>query len=117
MDQRGELAEDFTVPVEVRRRLSKEDSLRLATVEKLQRQNLTPLGETEALTKLVQKKEFLEDIATQTGLSVSTIRRRLALNSLCKEAGDALEGDLTLPPNQPLGRAKQRLLLDPAAVA
>lgn len=81
--------------------------MRLATVEKLQRQNLTPLEETEALTKLVQKKESLEDIAAQTGLSVSTIRRRLALNSLCKEAGDALaEGELTLSPNQPLGREK-----------
>src|SRR5690606_21759768 len=72
--EQGELAEDFTVPVEVRQRLSSEDSLRLATVENLQRQNLTPLEETAALTKLVRKKETLDDIAAQTGLSVSTIR-------------------------------------------
>jgi ParB family chromosome partitioning protein len=33
------------VPVEIRTSLSKDDSLRIATVENLQRQNLTPLEE------------------------------------------------------------------------
>ncbi|MEX2468148.1 MAG: ParB/RepB/Spo0J family partition protein [Pseudohongiellaceae bacterium] len=95
--EQGDLAEDFTVPVEVRQRLSSEDSLRLATVENLQRQSLTPLEETAALTKLVRKRETLDDIAAQTGLSVSTIRRRLALNSLCEEAATALDaGALSL---------------------
>jgi len=114
--EQGDLAEDFTVPVEVRQRLSREDSLRLATVENLQRQNLTPLEETAALTKLVRKNESLEDIAAQTGLSVSTIRRRLALNSLCAEAATALaEGELTLSQAEALTLGddeKQRQILD-----
>jgi ParB-like chromosome segregation protein Spo0J len=43
-----ELPKDFTLDVEVRDNLSKDDSLRIATVENLQRQNMTPLEETAA---------------------------------------------------------------------
>jgi ParB family transcriptional regulator, chromosome partitioning protein len=97
LEDRGELPEDFTVPVEVRSKLSKDDSLRIATVENLQRQNMTPLEETAALTKLVHKGVTLDDVVAQTGLSATTIERRLALNSLCKEAKAALaKGELTL---------------------
>ena len=38
LQERGELPEDFTVAVEVRDDLSKDDTLRIATVENLQRQ-------------------------------------------------------------------------------
>lgn len=114
--ERGELDDGYTVPVEIKDRLSKDESLRLATVENLQRQNLTPLEETEALTKLVRKKESLDDIAAKTGLSVATIRRRLALNSLCEEAKAALaEGELTLSQAEALtlgGDEAQRQLLE-----
>ena len=55
MQERGELPEDFTVAVEIRDDLSKDDTLRIATVENLQRQNLTPLEEAGALTKLIHK--------------------------------------------------------------
>src|SRR4051812_42827945 len=55
LEDRGELPDDFTVPVEIRSKLSKDDTLRIATVENLQRQNMTPLEETAALTKLVHK--------------------------------------------------------------
>jgi ParB/RepB/Spo0J family partition protein len=55
LQERGELDGDFAVPVEIRVSLSKDDSLRIATVENLQRQNLTPLEETAALTKLIHK--------------------------------------------------------------
>src|SRR5262249_28766260 len=65
--------------------LSNYDSLRIATVENLQRQNLTPLEEAAALTKLIHKGTTLDDVAAQTGLSRSTIKRRLALNGLCEE--------------------------------
>ena len=55
LQERGELPEDFTVAVEVRDDLSKDDTLRIATVENLQRQNMTPLEEAGALTKLIHK--------------------------------------------------------------
>ncbi len=97
LEQRGELPEDFTVAVEVRDDLSKDQTLRIATVENLQRQNMTPLEEAAALTKLIHKGVTLDDVVAQTGLSATTIRRRLALNDLCKEAKAALaKGAITL---------------------
>ncbi|QQS57268.1 MAG: ParB/RepB/Spo0J family partition protein [Alphaproteobacteria bacterium] len=91
LEERGQLPDGFTVPVEVRTALSKEDSLRLSTVENLQRADLAPLEQTAALTKLVKDGEALDDLVAQTGLSATTIKRRLALNGLCKEAKAALE--------------------------
>jgi ParB family chromosome partitioning protein len=88
--ERGEVDEDFAVPVEIRTSLSKYDSLRIATVENLQRQNLTPLEEAAALTKLIHKGATLDDVAARTGLSQTTIKRRLALNGLCEAAKAAL---------------------------
>ena len=97
LQERGELPEDFTVAVEIRDDLSKDDTLRIATVENLQRQNLTPLEEAGALAKLVHKGVTLDDVVAQTGLSVTTIKRRLALNNLCREAKAALTtGVITL---------------------
>ena len=90
LQERGELDGDFAVPVEIRSSLSNYDSLRIATVENLQRQNLTPLEEAAALTKLIHKGTTLDDVAAQTGLSHTTIKRRLALNGLCEEAKAAL---------------------------
>jgi ParB family transcriptional regulator, chromosome partitioning protein len=97
LQERGELPEDFTVAVEIRDDLSMDDTLRIATVENLQRQNLTPLEEAGALTKLIHKGVTLDDVVAQTGLSATTIKRRLALNNLCREAKAALtKGLLTL---------------------
>ena len=97
LQERGELPEDFTVAVEIRDDLSKDDTLRIATVENLQRQNLTPLEEAGALTKLIHKGVTLDDVVAQTGLSATTIKRRLALNNLCREAKAALtKGVITL---------------------
>jgi ParB family transcriptional regulator, chromosome partitioning protein len=90
LEQRGEVDGDFAVPVEIRASLSKDDFLRIATVENLQRQNLTPLEEATALTKLIHKGASLDDVAAQTGLSQTTIKRRLALNGLCEEVRAAL---------------------------
>src|SRR5215472_3429164 len=90
LQEQGELDGDFPVPVEIRVSLSKDDSLRIATVENLQRQNLTPLEEAAALTKLIHKGTTLADVAAQTGLSQTTIKRRLALNGLCEETRAAL---------------------------
>ncbi|HVU19478.1 MAG TPA: ParB/RepB/Spo0J family partition protein [Rhizomicrobium sp.] len=115
LEERGELPEDFSIPVEVRDELSKDDTLRIATVENLQRQNMTPLEEAAALTKLVHKGVTLDDVVAQTGLSASTIKRRLALNALCKEAKSALaKGELSLSQAEALTlgskEAQQRIL-------
>ncbi|MFI0416198.1 MAG: ParB/RepB/Spo0J family partition protein [Candidatus Thiodiazotropha sp.] len=97
LETRGDLPDGFTVPVEVRKRLSKDEALRLSTVENLQRADLSPLEETAALTKLVHKGTAIEDVASKTGLSVTTIKRRLALHALCEQAQSALEeGCITL---------------------
>lgn len=71
--------------MEIRDHLSKDESLRIATVGNLQGQNLTPLDEATALTKLIHKGATLYDVAAQTGLSQTTIKRRLVLNGLCEE--------------------------------
>lgn len=55
LEERGQLPGDFSVPVEVREDLTKDQSLRIATVENLQRADLAPLEQTAALTKLIHK--------------------------------------------------------------
>jgi len=97
LEERGALPEDYAVPVDIRSGLSADDRLRLATVENVQRENLTPLEEASAFARLMQEGLPLEDLIAQTGLSASTIKRRLALAGLCDEVKEALDhGDLTL---------------------
>jgi ParB/RepB/Spo0J family partition protein len=97
LEERGALPNDHAVPVDIRTGLSADDSLRLATVENLQREDLTPLEEAAAFARLIQDGVPLEDLAARTGLSASTIKRRLALAGLCDETKTALEsGALTL---------------------
>jgi ParB family chromosome partitioning protein len=116
LQERGEVDGDFAVPVEIRDGLSKDDSLRIATVENLQRQNLTPLEEAAALTKLIHKGTTLDDLAARTGLSQTTIKRRLALNGLCDETRAALVlGILTLSQAEAMtlgGDEMQRTILE-----
>ena len=58
---------------------------------------LPPLDEAFALATLIKGGETLSDIAAKTGLSESTIRRRVILNTLCNEAKKALtDGAITL---------------------
>ena len=86
----GELDRDFPIAVEIREGLSEEEALRIATVENVQRENLSPLEEADALASLVGNGEKLDDIVAQTGLSVATIRRRLTLLSLTENVKEAL---------------------------
>jgi len=88
--EQGELEKDYPIAVEVREGLSEEDALRIATVENVQRENLSPLEEADALASLVGNGEKLDDIVAQTGLSVATIRRRLTLLSLTENVKEAL---------------------------
>jgi ParB/RepB/Spo0J family partition protein len=96
LEERGEIAGDYAVKVEIRK-LSRDEALRLATVENVQRENLAPLDEAAAFAALIRKGTILDDLAAKTGLSPTTIRRRLVLNDLCKEAKAALKaGEISL---------------------
>ncbi|MBU0801830.1 MAG: ParB/RepB/Spo0J family partition protein [Alphaproteobacteria bacterium] len=86
----GALPQDFPVSVEIRENLTDDEALRIATVENVQRENLSPLEEAEALNTLVQTGGKLDDIVAQTGLSVATIRRRLLLLGLSEKTKEAL---------------------------
>jgi ParB family chromosome partitioning protein len=97
LQDRGDIDGSFKVRVEVRANLGKDDILRLATVENLQREDLPPLDQATALAALIRKGTTLEDLVSKTGLSATTIKRRLALNGLCDDASAALrDGVLTL---------------------
>ena len=95
--ERGDIDKDFPVLVEIKEGLSEEEILRMATVENVQRENLTPLEEAHAIQALIKDGEKLDNIVSQTGLTTSTIRRRLMLLELSAEVTTALiEGNLSL---------------------
>jgi ParB family chromosome partitioning protein len=85
------------VPVEVRGDLSETDAPRLATVENIQREQLAPMDEAEAFVTLLSEGASLEDVAAKAGVSVLTVKRRVALASLCDEAKVLVrEGEFSL---------------------
>jgi ParB-like chromosome segregation protein Spo0J len=96
LQERGEVPEDFAVPVEIRSSLSKDDSLRLATVENLQGERRMPklirpyklsgmLHEDDALHALVTPEfayllsgiELL--LVPRAAVTHSQVRRHLCL--------------------------------------
>ena len=69
----------------------------MATVENVQRENLSPLEEANAIASLIKDGEKLDEIESQTGLTTSTLRRRLMLLELSAEVTQAFtDGELTL---------------------
>ncbi len=107
----GEISQDFTVPVEVKENLTEEEILRIATIENVQRENLSPLEEATAIAALVQNGEKLDEIIAKTGLSVTTIKRRLSLLNLVDSAKEALankEIDLSLAETLSIGTTEQQ---------
>ncbi len=106
----------FKVPVEIRTHLGNGDSLRLATVENVQRANLDPIDEAEAFAALLQNGASLEDLSAKTGLSSQTIRRRLALADLAGVVKTAVrKSELTLGVAEALTlgtRAQQKQILE-----
>lgn len=90
LEKRGDIKPSYSVKVEIRSGLSKDDTLRLATIENLQREDLQPLDQSAALAMLIRKGSTLEELVAKTGLSTTTIKRRIALNGLCEEARAAL---------------------------
>lgn len=105
--EKGDLPQDFPISVEVKENLTEEEALRIATVENVQRENLSPLEEAHALSSLVKNGEELDNIAAQTGLSVATIRRRLMLLTLSDKVKEALsEKKITLSQAESLAIGK-----------
>lgn len=95
--ERSHIAKDYPVPVEVRGDLSEADALRLATVENIQREQLAPMDEAEAFATLLGSGASLEDVAAKAGVSVLTVKRRVALASLCDEVKALVrEGEISL---------------------
>ncbi|UCI07334.1 ParB/RepB/Spo0J family partition protein [Mesorhizobium sp. B1-1-8] len=82
----GDIDDAYRVPVEIKEDLDGRAALRIATVENVQREALDPIDEAEAFRTLLRNGSSLADVAVQTGLSENTVRRRLALANLSKEA-------------------------------
>jgi ParB family chromosome partitioning protein len=95
--QRGDIGDDFPVPVDIREELEGDDALRLATIENVQREPLDPIDEAEAFAALTHDGSSIDDVAARTGVSEQTVRRRLALAALSKEAKAMVRsGELSL---------------------
>ena len=104
--ENGDLPKDHPIPVEIKENLNTEDILRMATMENMQRENLTPLEEAEAITMLIHAGKKLDDILSETGLSESTVKRRLVLKGLSALAKQALiNGEITLSKAEVLSMA------------
>ncbi len=97
LQEKGDLPKDYEVVVEIKDNLSKEETHRIATIENVQRENLSPLEEAEAVAALLQDGSKIEDVIAQTGLSEGVIKRRLVLSNLCAQAKGALShGEISL---------------------
>jgi ParB family chromosome partitioning protein len=95
--ERGDIPADHPVPVDIRKRLSSADTLRLATIENIQREQLPPMDEAEAFAALLAGGASLEDVAAKAGVSALTVKRRVALASLCDEVKTLVRaGDVSL---------------------
>lgn len=112
----GDLPQDLKIPVEIKEGLSEVDTHRIATMENVQRENLSPLEEADAIVGLLQEKMTLDDVCAKTGLSQSTIKRRLALSNLCGEVREALsDGIVSLAQAEALtvgSEDQQRVMLE-----
>src|SRR6185312_4128458 len=94
LENAGDIEPSYPVPVEIKDDLSEADALRIATVENVQREQLNPVDEADAFAKLLQSGGTIDAIADKTGLSVQTVKRRLALATLCPDAKKALRAGL-----------------------
>ncbi len=90
LKERGEIDDAYRVPIALRRDASKADLDRMATVENVQREPLDPIDEAESFARLLTKGAKVEDVSAETGVSVPTIRRRLALATLAPEVKEAV---------------------------
>lgn len=102
----GDLPEDHPVPAVVRD-LTDLQLLTLATTENMARADMHPLDEARAFARMLELGSDVETIALETGLSVGTIKKRLALvERLAPEVQEALAaGEVNLGQAQALAAA------------
>lgn len=102
----GELDKDYALPVRVQE-LSDLELVELATTENAARDDMHPLDEANAFSKMLELGSDPESIALKMGMAERTVKQRIALASLCDEAQDALRaGELTLALAQALTSVK-----------
>lgn len=94
LKKQGAIDGSYPVPVDINDDLDEGDAIRLATVENVQREQLHPMDEAEAFAKQLQTGGTVEDIAEKTGFSTQTVKRRIALATLCPDAKKALRSGL-----------------------
>lgn len=91
LSDRGDIERGYRVPIRLAGdKASKADLDRIATVENVQREALDPVDEAEAFALLLTKGAKIEDVSAETGISVPTIRRRVALADLAPEVKEAV---------------------------
>ncbi len=90
LNDKGEIEGTYRVPVKLPGKASKADLDRIATVENVQREPLDPIDEAEAFAKLLVKGATLDDVSSESGVSIPVIRKRLALAGLAPEVKDAV---------------------------
>lgn len=91
LSDQGDIDRGYRVPIRLAGdKSSKADLDRIATVENVQREALDPIDEAEAFAQLLTRGAKAEDISAETGVSVPTIRRRLALADLAPEVKEAV---------------------------
>ena len=94
--KKGQLPNDYALPVRVQE-LSDLELVELATTENAARDDMHPLDEANAFSKMLELGSDPESIALKMGMAERTVKQRIALASLCDEAQDALKtGELTL---------------------
>lgn len=68
--ERGEIAADHPVTVEVRHGLSALEAMRISLVENVQREDMDAIDEAESFAAMLATGAKLEDIAVQTGQAI-----------------------------------------------
>ena len=89
LKKEGAIDGDYQVPVGIKEGLSDDDARWLSTVENAQREQLHPLDEGEDFARLLQLGGSLDVLTERTGLSLTTVKRRLALASLAPDVKKA----------------------------
>lgn len=93
LKKEGAIDGNYPVPVDIRDGLDDHDAKRMATVENAQREQLHPLDEAEGFADLLQSGGTLESIVDKTGLSATTVKRRLAIATLAPQVKRAFRAD------------------------
>lgn len=111
----GDLVPDSPIQISIRANRGI-DAERVALIENIQRKQLDPIDEAEGFHTLLCDGMSFDDVAEKVGVSAMTVRRRIALASLCDEAKEAVRaGDVSLSEAQALtlgSHDQQRKLLE-----